>query len=48
MYFAYDENDSSAFINILRISKGSIIQGYTIEYKNELTNKGKKFWLWLL
>jgi len=34
--FAYDENESSAFINILRISKGSIIQGYTIEYKKRL------------
>jgi len=34
--FAYDENDSSAFINILRISKGSIIQGYTIEYKKRI------------
>lgn len=34
--FAYDENNDSAFINILRISKGSIIQGYTIEYKKKL------------
>lgn len=34
--FAYDENDSSAFVNILRISKGSIIQGYTIEYKKRI------------
>lgn len=34
--FAYDENENSAFINILRISKGSIIQGYTIEYKKRL------------
>jgi excinuclease ABC subunit C len=34
--FAYDENDNSAFVNILRISKGSIIQGYTIEYKKRL------------
>lgn len=34
--FAYDENDNSAFINILRISKGSIIQGYTIEYKKRI------------
>ena len=31
--FAYDENENAAFVNILRISKGSIIQGYTIEYK---------------
>lgn len=34
--FAYDENDNAAYINILRISKGSIIQGYTIEYKKRL------------
>lgn len=34
--FAYDENENSAFINILRISNGSIIQGYTIEYKKKI------------
>lgn len=34
--FAYDENETAAYINILRISKGSIIQGYTIEYKKRL------------
>jgi excinuclease ABC subunit C len=34
--FAYDENENSAYINILRISKGSIVQGYTIEYKKKL------------
>ena len=34
--FAYDENDNNAYINILRISKGCIIQGYTIEYKKKL------------
>ncbi|MEI8086207.1 MAG: excinuclease ABC subunit UvrC [Paludibacter sp.] len=34
--FAYDENDNTAFVNILRISKGSIIQGYTIEYKKRM------------
>lgn len=31
--FGYDEDENSAYINILRINKGSIIQGYTIEYK---------------
>ena len=31
--FAYDENENAAYVNILRISKGSIVQGYTIEYK---------------
>lgn len=34
--FAFDEDDKSAYINILRISKGSIIQGYTIEYTKKL------------
>lgn len=34
--FAYDENENSAFVNMLRISKGSIVQGYTIEYKKRL------------
>lgn len=34
--FAYDENDNAAFVNILRISKGSIIQGYTIEYRKRI------------
>ena len=34
--FAYDENDNGAFVNILRISKGSIIQGYTIEYRKRI------------
>jgi len=34
--FAYDEDENSAFVNILRISKGSIIQGYTIEYKKRI------------
>jgi len=34
--FAYDENENSAYVNILRIAKGSIIQGYTIEYKKRL------------
>ena len=34
--FGYDENDNTAFVNILRISKGSIIQGYTVEYKKNI------------
>lgn len=34
--FAYDESDGSAFVNILRISKGSVIQGFTIEYKKRM------------
>lgn len=31
--FGYEEDENSAYINILRTAKGSIIQGYTIEYK---------------
>ena len=31
--FGYDEDENSSYINMLRISKGSIILGYTIEYK---------------
>lgn len=34
--FGYDETEKSAYISILRISKGSIVQGYTIEYKKQL------------
>ena len=34
--FAYDEDENSAYISILRISKGCIVQGYTIEYKKKL------------
>lgn len=31
--FAYDEDENSCYVNMLRVSKGSIILGYTIEYK---------------
>ncbi len=34
--FGYDENENSAYVNILRISNGCIVQGYTIEYKKNL------------
>ncbi|MHB9054929.1 MAG: excinuclease ABC subunit UvrC [Paludibacteraceae bacterium] len=34
--FGYEEDGNSAYINILRVYKGSIIQGYTIEYKKQL------------
>lgn len=37
--FAYDENENSAFINILRINNGCIIQGYTIEYKKRINEQ---------
>lgn len=45
--FGYEEDENYAFINILRIKNGSIIQGYTIEYrknadeeKEEILSKG--------
>lgn len=31
--FGYEEDENSCYVNILRIAKGSIFQGYTIEYK---------------
>ncbi|MDR2840268.1 MAG: excinuclease ABC subunit UvrC [Paludibacter sp.] len=34
--FAYDEEENSAFVNILRIHRGSIVQGYTVEYRKQL------------
>ncbi len=34
--FAYDDDENSAYINILRIAKGAVIQGFTIEYKKVL------------
>lgn len=34
--FAYDETENVAYITILRVSKGAVIQGYTIEYQKKL------------
>lgn len=34
--FGYEEDENSAYVNILRVSKGAIIQGYTIEYRKQL------------
>ncbi len=34
--FGYEEDDSSAYVSIIRVAKGAIIQGYTIEYKKKL------------
>ena len=34
--FAYDDDENSAYISILRISKGCVVQGYTIEYRKKL------------
>ena len=34
--FSFDETEQSAYINYLHITKGSITQGYTIEYKKQL------------
>lgn len=31
--FGYEEDENSCYVNILRVAKGSIFQGYTIEYK---------------
>lgn len=31
--FGFIEDDNSCYVNILRVAKGSIFQGYTIEYK---------------
>ena len=33
--FGYDEDEQSAYINILRVVKGAIIQGFTIEYRKK-------------
>lgn len=40
--FGYDEDDASAYINILRINNGSVVQGYTIEYKKTLEDETKE------
>lgn len=40
--FGYDEDDASAFINILRINNGSVVQGYTIEYKKTLEDETRE------
>lgn len=34
--FGYEEYEQDVYVSILRISKGSIIQGYTIEYRKHL------------
>lgn len=34
--FSYESNEQSAYINYLHISSGSIVKGYTIEYKKRL------------
>lgn len=34
--FGYDEDENSAYINCLRIAKGSVIQGLTIEYQKKI------------
>ena len=37
--FGYDEDENSAYVSIIRISKGSIIQGFTIEYKKKMNER---------
>jgi excinuclease ABC subunit C len=34
--FSYDENDESAYINYFHVISGTIVQGYTIEYRKRL------------
>lgn len=34
--FSYDDNEESAYINYFHIISGTIVQGYTIEYKKRL------------
>ncbi|MDR1610345.1 MAG: excinuclease ABC subunit UvrC [Candidatus Symbiothrix sp.] len=34
--FSYDESEQSVYINYLHITSGTIVQGYTIEYKVQL------------
>lgn len=34
--FSYDDDENSAFVNILRIVHGAIVQGLTIEYKKKI------------
>ncbi len=34
--FAYDEDENTAFVNMLKIAKGSIVQGFTIEYQKKM------------
>ena len=34
--FSYDDDEDAAYVNILRIAKGSVVQGFTIEYKKNL------------
>lgn len=34
--FSYDDDEKSAYVNILRIAKGSVIQGLTVEYQKKL------------
>lgn len=34
--FSYDESGQSVFINFLHIASGSVVQGYTIEYRVQL------------
>lgn len=34
--FGYEEDENSAYVNILRVAKGAINQGYTIEYRKQI------------
>ncbi|MDR1654300.1 MAG: excinuclease ABC subunit UvrC [Prevotellaceae bacterium] len=34
--FGYDQTENSAFVTILRVENGAIIQGFTVEYKKQI------------
>lgn len=43
--FAYADDENAAYVNILRISKGCIVQGYTIEYKKKIEEEKEEILL---
>lgn len=40
--FGYDEDEKNAYISIIRVSKGAIVQGLTIEYKKRILEVDKE------
>ncbi|MDR1591528.1 MAG: excinuclease ABC subunit UvrC [Prevotellaceae bacterium] len=39
--FGYDEDETSAYVNLLRIVKGAVVQSYTIEYQKKMDEDRK-------
>ncbi|GAB1416430.1 excinuclease ABC subunit UvrC [Paludibacter sp.] len=37
--FSYEEDEKSAYVNFIQVSNGSIIKGYTIEYKKRMEER---------